>query len=780
MMVNELIIEVVVFPPPGNTGEPVIVMESTGEGAPVNGQVFLPPTQVCDDLPSNSHQHHNLASPGGVISSHGYYSGPAALEQVSAQYPSLRGGFGAQLQSRGAHRGDMGTLFYSNNHISSPKVASRTVNTDHLPRESARDAQRGAPDSRANTSPREILIYNQAISDKGFSETNRSRSDSRANTSPREILIYNQAISDKGFSETNRSRSDQLTDQRYRDTRYTNAYRSVQSNSHMGGQSNSHMSNMEYDPSSYRRTIPSHYRPLIATTPMINERLDSGSQDEFYQWQQFRAFKNRIQIDNNSQSAPTQPGANHITVPPTTTRPSTTGIPSTRSSNPISSTIPTTVTDLVSDEREDDFFDEEEEEELEEYDDDNRSGDPTDHESDDDPDNSDIFPTSVLKRREILEDEPSPFGFEWQLRPNKKGIFPRARIDPINTYAAKTMGLAAPDVPEEPTGSSFFFDSLGEPATPVFNPILSLPNDIFSEMNKARGKDKQTLDKETKADRREAMMAFKVSPADETECFGTSSIDKGVMNYMKFKPPSTKSYSKELEDILSAEQEDYSVIRRLSIFQMSIINALALDLQPSTMEKPSEEEQRSYASARLAMDMSGRILRTTARAHQRLEMLRRSNVAAGLKHDVVEDMVEALVKKPYTTGDFNFLFGGDANKTARLISKRRIAEASIDQSIKRPRHTHRKNISGTTRGRGSTRGQRQPGQDRARDNYKDYESYQHKPRGRARGRGTTRGRGRRSSKPSSYHYEKSDGKAHTRHDSPTRKPRGRGRGRRGF
>ena len=661
-------------------------------------------------------------------------------------------------------------------------------------------------------------------------------------------MIYNQAISDKGFSETNRSRSDQHTDQRYRDTRYTNAYssrtvynpedyrgnfltkpnpslndnsadqsntqtessnayrsvqsdayrgvqsdayrsvqsnayRSVQSNSHMSGRSNSHMSNVEYNPSSYRRTIPPNYRPLIATTPMANERLDSGSQDEFYQWQQFRAYKNRIQIDNNSQSAPTQPGANHINVPPTATRPSTTSNPSTRSSKLISSTIPTTVTDLASDEGEDDNIDEEEEEEFEEYDDENRSRDSTEHESEDDPDNSDIFPASVLKKKEILEDEdePSPFGFAWQLRSNNKSIFPRSRVDPINTYAAKTMGLAAPDVPEEPTGSSFFFDSLSEPAATVLNPILSLPNDIFTEMNKARGKDKQTSDKETKADRREAMTAFKVSPEDETECFGISSIDKGVMNFMKSKPPSTKSFSKELEEILSAEQEDYSVIRRLSIFQMSIVNALALDLQPSAMEKPSEEEQRSYASARLAMDMSGRILRTTARAHQRLERLRRLNVAAGLKHDVVDDMVEALVKKPYTTGDFNFLFGGDASKTAKTISKKRIAEATIDQSIKKPRqHRGKSNRGRPTRGRGSTRGQHQPSQDRTRDNYKEYESYQHKPRGRARGRGATRGRGRGSSKPSSSYYEKSEGKSHTRRDSPTRKPRGRGRGRRGF
>ena len=163
--------------PPGNTGEPVIVRESKGGGAPVSSQVVFPPTQVCDQLPSYLHQDHNLASPGGVISSHGYYSATTALEQVSAQYPSLRGGFGAQLQSRGAHRGEMGTLFYSNNQISSPKDAPRTVNTDHLPRETARIAQSSAPDSRANISPREILIYNQAISDKGFSETNTSRSD---------------------------------------------------------------------------------------------------------------------------------------------------------------------------------------------------------------------------------------------------------------------------------------------------------------------------------------------------------------------------------------------------------------------------------------------------------------------------------------------------------------------------------------------------------------------------------------------------------------------------
>ena len=78
--------------PPGNTGEPVIVRESKGGGAPVSSQVVFPPTQVCDNLPSNLHQNHNLASPGGVISSHGHYSAHTTLEPVFAQHPSLRGG----------------------------------------------------------------------------------------------------------------------------------------------------------------------------------------------------------------------------------------------------------------------------------------------------------------------------------------------------------------------------------------------------------------------------------------------------------------------------------------------------------------------------------------------------------------------------------------------------------------------------------------------------------------------------------------------------------------
>lgn len=272
----------------------------------------------------------------------------------------------------------------------------------------------------------------------------------------------------------------------------------------------------------------------------------------------------------------------------------------------------------------------------------------------------------------------------WELEDDPTlSLFPSSRVEPIVEYMASNMGLSVETAEEVSTPQgSFFFNSFDQ-RKKKSSPTVSLPSEVFDEMTRIEKMDKTTLAREAKREQVEIANAFPVGAQDALDCFTVSDIDKDILSYMKAGPKSRDAFNKAKEEELRDMQREWIHVKRIGIFQMSLLNSLSFDLRPPVEESNDTLFQRSFCTARLAMDMAGRAVRAAARSHHRLEVLRRQNALASVRPFVVSSLVDALTDAPFGV-DRSRLFGGVARKTAKSVSKQKIADDSIQKAVRKP------------------------------------------------------------------------------------------------
>ena len=368
--------------------------------------------------------------------------------------------------------------------------------------------------------------------------------------------------------------------------------------------------------------------------------------------------------------------------------------------------------------------------------------------------------------------------FLWE-RDDTSSLFPSKRVDPLIKYMASNMGLTTEtEGEEEERQGSFFFASFDTPRTHAgFS--TAIPSDFCTEVSRVSKLKESELKSENYRERNEITNAFKVSQSDFLDHFGAPQVDPDIRKYVKTSSKIRESADKKEDDTLREQQFQWGHVARIGMFQMSLLNSLAQDLRPREPDPETplliqkrditeSELDRCFATARLTMDMASRSIRQAIRARHQTEVVRRQKVLDNIKPYVVSSLIEALSLAPFDL-DRNLLFGGSSRKTAKAVSKQTIADASIQQAVRKPppqTSNRSRDISRrpTDRGSNRTHSSRNP-----RTN---------------RGASHTRGRGRRdtSFNPSYKRNADQSRRDHKESNNTFKKPRSttRGRGRRGF
>jgi len=322
-------------------------------------------------------------------------------------------------------------------------------------------------------------------------------------------------------------------------------------------------------------------------------------------------------------------------------------------------------------------------------------------------------------------------------------IFRHDKINDILTYTAQVLNLEA--VHEEKPSGSLFFGHLSKPG--ISNvPILKMPSELTSLSDKPKWRPFPTNFFNS---------LFKVEDSDFDEFFRVSSLDDDVGSHIKKPNKSTKltSFDPFWEAELLSLDLHFKVIERLSAFQLTILNSLAIQLQP--LDSPDSSSQFSQAqvfeTTKLVTDISSQIVSASVNLSSRASVLRRMNIAEGLKGKFVDSLVKDLVGKSDYENK-SLLFGGEFYSTAKSVAKSKTNE----QSLQKVQTQVSQASSDTGKGGGGYygRGRSQPS------------------RGANRGRGRSRGGAGRGFKRD---FQSSFGTETT--TPPPKRGRGRGRGR---
>jgi hypothetical protein len=245
-----------------------------------------------------------------------------------------------------------------------------------------------------------------------------------------------------------------------------------------------------------------------------------------------------------------------------------------------------------------------------------------------------------------------------------KDIFCVDRVKPVLQTTAELSGLEYVD-DTEVCPNSWIYGSLG--LANKNEAILQMPNELVAEVTRTN-KSKKWF----KAPQRIFDMSFRVSNEDHKKFFYAPSLDNEVADIMKqYKNNKIDCFSRFWEEELFSLDKHVKTLERLSVFQASIINALAIDLQPLDDQTQCVSDF-AIPAAQLAGDMAAHTMRQSIKLSHRICQLRRQNVCAGLK-GYIEKVTDALLDIPYDHKP-ELLFGGLYDKTSRTAAKKQDSE----------------------------------------------------------------------------------------------------------
>jgi hypothetical protein len=193
-------------------------------------------------------------------------------------------------------------------------------------------------------------------------------------------------------------------------------------------------------------------------------------------------------------------------------------------------------------------------------------------------------------------------------------------------------------------------------------PILLIPCEVEEAAQAARAA-KKYLTFPSKLN-----TVFRVNDEDYKKYFVSPSMDEDIDDMLdKTSPEKLWQFSYFWERKTLALDRRMRTITRVSAFQLAILNALLVDLQPG--EDSSGSSDFALAASKLLVDMSMQVMTESVRASHYLSQLRRNNVCAGLKGEV-SSMTKELLALPYDS-DSTQLFAGQFHKVLKSVAKKK-------------------------------------------------------------------------------------------------------------
>jgi hypothetical protein len=322
-------------------------------------------------------------------------------------------------------------------------------------------------------------------------------------------------------------------------------------------------------------------------------------------------------------------------------------------------------------------------------------------------------------------------------------IFISDRVGPILRTTAELNGLD--DVEEiqiEPNALRFGSLSFGASTS---MPLMQLPIEV-GKLTTTVSKSKKLYVKPPRALDR----AFRVSQQDQENFFVPPRIDDDVKLILSRlnKPNKVEFYSKFWENEMLTMDIFMRSITRVAAFQLAVLNATMIDLQPLEGQQAVNEDF-AIPSTLLATDMAGQVLKLSVNLSHRLTRLRRQNACAGVRARVIDMVADELLTVDFDT-DPTRLFGGLFDKTSKKVAKRQEAAKANQRrgtGYRSSSYSRAGNSRGNRQSSSYSSGSNASSRGYKRKQSSQYQTSSYDPppkrgRGQGRGRGQRRGRGR--------------------------------------
>jgi hypothetical protein len=236
--------------------------------------------------------------------------------------------------------------------------------------------------------------------------------------------------------------------------------------------------------------------------------------------------------------------------------------------------------------------------------------------------------------------------------------------------------------------------------------------------------------------------AFRVSEQEYENFFTVPKVDGKADLILKQLNTSNKLtlYSRFWESELFVMDTFMRSMTRLAAFQLSVLNASLVELQP-LQDQDNSNSEFAIPATELATDIAAQMMKLSINHSHRITRLRRQNVCVGIKTKVIDMLADDLMVVSYDA-DPTHLFGGLYDKTSKLAAKKQEAA----NATKRSQGGFSR--SSTSNYTGARKNQQYHNQGSSASSSSSSRGYKRKNDGNythpaKRGRGTGQGRGRR-------------------------------------
>jgi hypothetical protein len=168
-------------------------------------------------------------------------------------------------------------------------------------------------------------------------------------------------------------------------------------------------------------------------------------------------------------------------------------------------------------------------------------------------------------------------------------------------------------------------------------------------------------------------------------------MDEEIAVLLKeFKEMKLTTYTPFWESELKQVDKYMKWFMRVSSFQMAILNAIIIDLQPT--DEHSQDHIFALPATQLVTDMSAQILRHAGAVSHHVTKTRRDHAVLGIKSQSCDSLMKELLKTSYEA-NAKLLFGGKFTKSRKHAKK-------IEEEKKATEASNRGHSSGYRGGKG--------------------------------------------------------------------------------
>jgi hypothetical protein len=174
--------------------------------------------------------------------------------------------------------------------------------------------------------------------------------------------------------------------------------------------------------------------------------------------------------------------------------------------------------------------------------------------------------------------------------------------------------------------------------------------------------------------------AFRVSKKEHADFLTVPKMDdKADIVLKKLGAPNKDPlYSRAWENELSTIDRFMRSITRLSAFQLSVLNASMVELQP-VQDQTSNNTDFAIPATALATDISAQMMKLSIGVSHRITRLRRQNACLCIKKKNIDMFADDLLEVPFDK-DPSLLFGGQFDKISKNAAKKEEAARATRRS----------------------------------------------------------------------------------------------------